>query len=37
MNKIMGASTINKNDDLPILDVGNCFEVLGSREGRESI
>jgi hypothetical protein len=23
MNKIMGASTINKNDDLPILDVAN--------------
>jgi hypothetical protein len=23
MNKIMGASTINKNDDLPMLDVGN--------------
>jgi hypothetical protein len=21
MNKIMGASTINKNDDLPMLDV----------------
>ena len=23
MNKIMGASTINKNDDLPMLDVTN--------------
>jgi hypothetical protein len=23
MNKIMGASTINKNDDLPMLDVAN--------------
>jgi hypothetical protein len=23
MNKIMGASTINQNDDLPILDVTN--------------
>jgi hypothetical protein len=23
MNKIMGASTINKNDDLPMLEVTN--------------
>jgi hypothetical protein len=23
MNKIMGSSTINKNDDLPMLDVAN--------------
>jgi hypothetical protein len=23
MNKIMGASTMNKNDDLPMLDVAN--------------
>jgi hypothetical protein len=23
MNKIMGASTINKNDDLPMLDITN--------------
>jgi hypothetical protein len=23
MNKIMGASTINKNDDLPMLDISN--------------
>ena len=37
MNKIMGASTINKNDDLPILDVANYFEGLGSREAHERI
>jgi hypothetical protein len=37
MNKIMGVSIINKNDDLPMLDVANYFEGLGSIESRESI
>jgi hypothetical protein len=37
MNKIMGASTINQNDDLPMLDVTDELEGLGSREASESI
>jgi hypothetical protein len=37
MNKIMGASTINKNDDLHMLDVTNYLEALGSREANERI
>jgi hypothetical protein len=37
MNKIMGASTINKNDDLLTLNVTNYLEVLGSKEASESI
>jgi hypothetical protein len=37
MNKIMGASTINKNDELPLLDVANWFEGLGSREASERV
>jgi hypothetical protein len=37
MNKIMGASTINKNDDLMMLNVANYLEVLWSREVGESI
>jgi hypothetical protein len=37
MNKIMGASTINKNDDLPMLDVANYLGGLGRREANESI
>jgi hypothetical protein len=37
MNKIMGVSTINQNDDLPILDVTNNLEGLRSRESSESI
>jgi hypothetical protein len=37
INKIMGASTINKNDDLPMLNVNNYLEGLGSREASESI
>jgi hypothetical protein len=31
MNKIMGASTINQNDDLPMLDVIDDLEGLGSK------
>jgi hypothetical protein len=37
MNKIMGASTINKNVDLPMLDVTDYLEGLGSREDSEII
>jgi hypothetical protein len=37
MNKIMGASTINKNDDLSMLNVTNYLEGLGSKEASESI
>jgi hypothetical protein len=37
MNKIMSASTINKDNDLPMLDVTNYLEGLGSREANESI
>jgi hypothetical protein len=37
MNKIMGSSNINQNDDLPILDLTDELEGLGSREGSESI
>jgi hypothetical protein len=35
MNKIMGASTIKKNDDLPMFNVTNYLEGLGSREASE--
>jgi hypothetical protein len=37
MNKIMGTATINQNDDLPMLDVTDYLEGLGSREASESI
>jgi hypothetical protein len=37
MNKIMGASTINQNDDLTMLDVTDYLEGLGSGEASESI
>ena len=37
MNKIMGASTINKNDDLPMLNVTNWLEGLERREANENI
>ena len=37
MNKIMGASTINKNDDLNMLYLTNYLEGLGSKEASESI
>jgi hypothetical protein len=37
MNKIIGASTINKNDALLMLDVANYVEGLGNREASESI
>jgi hypothetical protein len=37
MNKIMGASTINKNDDIPMFNVTNYLEGLESREASERI
>jgi hypothetical protein len=37
MNKIMGASTINQNDDLSMLDLTDQLEGLGSGESSESI
>ena len=37
MNKIMGAATINQNDDLPMLDVIDYLEGFGSGEANESI
>jgi hypothetical protein len=37
MNKIMGVATINQNYDLPILDVTDYLEGLGSGEDSESI
>jgi len=37
MNKIMGVSTINEDDDLPMLNVTNYLEVLWSRESSERI
>jgi hypothetical protein len=37
MNKIMGASTINQNDDLHMLDVTDYLEGLRRREASEII
>jgi hypothetical protein len=37
MNKIIGASTIKKNDEISMLDVANTFEGLRSRESSERI
>jgi hypothetical protein len=37
MNKIMGAATINQNDDLRMLDVTNYLEGYRSRETSENI
>jgi hypothetical protein len=37
MNKIMGSSTISKNDGLIMLDVTNYLEGLGTREANERI
>jgi hypothetical protein len=37
MNKIMGVSTVNKDDDLMMLNVTKSLEGLGSREVNESI
>jgi hypothetical protein len=37
MNKIIDSSTINNNDDHPMLDVTNYLEGLGGREASERI
>jgi hypothetical protein len=37
MKKIIVASTINKNDDFPMLDLTNYLEGLGRRESNEII
>jgi hypothetical protein len=37
MNKIIGDSTVNKDDDLLMLNVTNYLEGLGSREPSEII
>jgi hypothetical protein len=37
MNKIMGASTVNKDDDLLMLNVTNYIKGLGSKESSEII
>jgi hypothetical protein len=37
MNKIMGASTVNEDDDLLMLNVTNELEGLGSIEASEII
>jgi hypothetical protein len=37
MNKIMGVSTVNEDDDLPVLNVANELEGLGSREASKGM
>jgi hypothetical protein len=37
MDKIAGATTFNQDDDLPILNIANELEGLGSRETSESM
>jgi hypothetical protein len=37
MNKIMVVSNVNEDDDLPMLNVSNYLEGLGSKEASESI
>jgi hypothetical protein len=37
MNKIMGVSTVNKDDDLPMINVVNDIEGLGSREASKGM
>jgi hypothetical protein len=37
INKIMGVSIVNEDDDLPMLNVTNELEGLGSIESSESI
>jgi hypothetical protein len=37
MNKIMGDSTINEDDDHSMLNVANYLEGLGSREANQCI
>jgi hypothetical protein len=37
VNKIMGASTINKDDEFPMLNIANELEGLWSREASEGM
>jgi hypothetical protein len=37
MNKIVGATTVNKDDDLPMLNIANELEGLWSREASEGM
>jgi hypothetical protein len=37
MNKIVGATTVNKDDDLPILNISNELEGLWRREANEGM
>jgi hypothetical protein len=37
MNKIVGATIVNKDDDLPMLNIANAIEGLWSRESSEGI
>ena len=37
MNKIVGAATINQDDDFSVLDVPDYLEGLGGREASEII
>jgi hypothetical protein len=37
LNKIMGASTINQNDELLMFDVTDSLEGLRNREANESM
>ena len=37
MNKIIGASTVNKDYDLPMLNVDNELQVLGRRKASEGM
>jgi hypothetical protein len=37
MNKIVGATTFNKDDDLPMLNIANELEGLWSREANEGM
>jgi hypothetical protein len=37
MNKIVGATTVNKDDDLPNINIANELEGLWSRESSEGM
>jgi hypothetical protein len=37
MNKIMGASTVNEDYDLHVVNVSNELEGLGTREANEGM
>jgi hypothetical protein len=37
MNKIVGSTNVNKDDDLPMLNLANELECLGCREASEGM